>query len=120
MAGIADAVATGSVAPAVWAANPVVEAFVRESMMRQTPSGYATHCAALSDCAPADHAAIRCPTLLVAGAADPVAPVAMVRTLNDRIAGSRLEIIPAVAHWMMVEAPQRSADLLRAHMEETA
>ena len=120
MAGIADAVSTGSVAAASRAANPVTAAFVRESLMRQDPAGYAAHCDALSGAKAANHAAIKCPTLLVAGEADPVAPADMARRLNDSIAGARLEIIPGVAHWMMIEAPGKSSDLLRAHLEATA
>ncbi|NIA69414.1 alpha/beta fold hydrolase [Pelagibius litoralis] len=120
MAGIAGAVAGGSVAAASRAANPVVTAFVRESLMRQDPAGYAAHCDALSTAEAADHPAIQAPTLLVAGENDPVAPVAMAQQLNAQIAGSTLEIIPSVAHWMMMEAPQRSADLLRSHLDATA
>ena len=120
MAGIADAVATGSVAPDSAAANPVTAAFVRESVMRQDPMGYAAHCDALSVAEAADHASIHCPTLLIAGGVDPVAPVEMARRLSERIAGARLEIVPGVAHWMMIEAPKRSAELLRAQIEATA
>lgn len=120
MTAIADAVSTGSVSAAVRAANPAVPAFVRESLMRQEPSGYAAHCEALAAARPADHGAIRCPTLLVAGDDDPVAPLAMARQLNARISGSRVESLPQVAHWMMLEAPQRSAELLRAHIEAAA
>ena len=90
---------------------------MRESLMRQDPGGYALHCEALSEAAAADHGAIRCPTLLVAGAADPIAPVAMARQLQAGLADARLEVLDGVAHWMMVEAPQRSAALLRAHLE---
>ena len=120
MAGIAESVSTGSVSAASRAANPVAVAFVRESLLRQDPAGYAVHCEALSAATAADHAAIRCPTLLIAGEADPVAPVEMARRLQERIAGSRLEILPGVGHWMMVEAPQRAAELLRAQVEATA
>lgn len=120
MTAIADAVSTGSVSAAVRAANPAVPAFVRESLMRQEPSGYAAHCEALAAARPADHGAIRCPTLLVAGDDDPVAPLAMARQLNARISGSQVECLPEVAHWMMLEAPQRSAELLRAHIESAA
>ena len=116
MAGIADAVSTGSVA----AGHPTAAAFVRESLMGQDPTGYAAHCAALSAAEAADHAAIRCPTLLVAGDNDPVAPVDMARRLQQAITGARLEIVAGVGHWMMLEAPQRSAELLRAHLDETA
>jgi pimeloyl-ACP methyl ester carboxylesterase len=117
MAGIADAISTASVSEASRQANPVTAAFVRESVTRQDPNGYAAHCDALSEAPAADHGKISCPTLLVAGENDPVAPVDMVRRLHEQIDGARLEIIPAVGHWMMVEAPARSAELLRAHLD---
>lgn len=120
MAGIADAVSQGSVSEASRKANPVVPAFVRESLMRQDPRGYAEHCIALSEAKPADHTAIKTPTLLVAGDKDPVAPVAMGKALAEKIAGARLEIIPDVAHWMMMEAPGRTALLLKEHLEAAA
>ena len=120
MVGIADAVSTASVSAASREANPVTTAFVRESLMRQDPAGYASHCEALSAAQAAEHGAIRCPTLLVAGEHDPVAPVAMVQALEAAIADATLEIIPGIAHWMMVEAPQRSAELLRGHLDKTA
>jgi len=120
MTGIADAISTASVSQASRDANPVAAAFVRESVTRQEPVGYAAHCEALSEAPAADHAAIRCPTLLVAGENDPVAPVDMVRRLGERIDGARVEIIPGIGHWMMVEAPGRSAELLRAHLDAGA
>ena len=118
MTEIADNVAKGSISASTFESNPVVTAFVRESLMRQDPGGYALHCDALSAASAADHAAIQCPVLLIAGADDPVAPIEMVRELLERLPGGRLEVIPAVGHWMMVEAPQRSADLLRTHLGE--
>lgn len=117
MAGIADAIATASVSEASRNANPVITAFVRESVIRQDPNGYAAHCEALSEARAADHAKIRCPTLLVGGGNDPVAPVDMVRRLQASINGARQEIVPDVGHWIMVEAPTRSAELLRAHLD---
>ena len=120
MAGIADAVAQGSVSEASRKANPVVPAFVRESLMRQDPRGYAEHCLALSAAEPANHGAITAPTLLVAGSADPVAPVAMGKALAEAIQGARLEVIPDVAHWMMMEAPGRTATLVKEHLEAAA
>ena len=63
---------------------------------------------------------IAVPTLLVAGEADPIAPVAMAQRIEAGLADARLEVLGGVAHWMMVEAPQRSAELLRAHLEQHA
>jgi len=120
MAGIADAVSIASVSASSRQGSPLTEAFVRESLMRQDPGGYARHCEALSTAEAADLAAIRCPTLLIAGGDDPVAPVAMAQRMREGIDGARLETLPGIGHWMMVEAPQRSAELLRSHLEETA
>ena len=116
MAGIADAVSQGSVSETSRKSNPVVPAFVRESLMRQDPRGYAEHCIALSEAKAARHAAIKAPTLLVAGEKDPVAPVPMGKALAEAISGARLEVIPGVGHWMMMEAPGRTASLLKEHL----
>ena len=118
MAGIADAVARGSLAPA--AAGGAAAAFVRESVLRQSPAGYAAHCEALAGAHAAPHAAIRCPTLLVHGAEDPVAPPAAARSLCERIEGARLETLRGVGHWPMLEAPARAADLLCEHLAQAS
>lgn len=120
MAGIADAVSSGSVAEASRNANPVTRAFVRESLMRQDPGGYAAHCEALAGAEPADHGAIACRTLIVAGERDPVAPVAMGREMAGRIGDAGIEEIPAVGHWMMIEAIEKTNGLLRDHLAAQA
>ncbi len=114
MAQIADGISTASVSQG----KPVASAFVRESILRQDPNGYASHCEALSVASAADHAAINVPTLLIAGEKDPVAPVSMVQELEKNISTARMEIIPEIGHWMMVEAPDHSAELLRNHLDE--
>ena len=120
MVGIAEAICNGSVAAGTRESNPVATAFVRETITRQNPEGYANHCEALSDVVAANHAAIRCPTLLVAGTDDPVAPVDMAEQLQQKISGARLECVSGIAHWMMVEAPEQSAEFLRAHLDEAS
>lgn len=117
MTGIADAVSRASVSEGSCAANPIAAAFVRESLMRQNPAGYATHCEALSNAHAADHSIIRCPTLLIAGEKDPVAPVAMAQTLAARIEGATLEVMAGIGHWMTMENPTRSGELLRDHVK---
>ena len=112
MAAIADSISTGSVSKG----KAVASAFVRESILRQDPNGYANHCDALSTASAAEHSSIKVPTLLIAGETDPVAPVSMVRQLEKNISTAHLEIVPEVGHWMMVEAPDRSAELLRNHL----
>ena len=115
MAGIADAVCAGSLGPG--SAGGAARAFVRESVLRQRPAGYAAHCEALAAARAARHEAIRCPTLLVHGADDPAAPLAAARRLRDAIEGARLETLAGVGHWPMLEAPARAAELLRKHLD---
>jgi len=49
--------------------------------------------------------AITVPTLIISGAEDQLTPVSMVQNLKERIAGSRLAVIPGAGHMVMVEAP---------------
>lgn len=120
MTGIADAVSQASVSATSRKENPVVPAFVRESLIHQDSAGYAAHCEALSTAQAANHAAIACPTLMIAGSDDPVAPVAMAQELGRRIAGAKVETLTGVGHWMTMEHPQRSADLLRQQLDAAA
>ena len=117
MAGIAESVSSESVAATSGDTGRLARAFVRASLLRQDPAGYAWHCRALASANAADHGAIACPTLLVAGESDPVAPVATAETLKGRIGGADLEILPGVGHWMTVETPGRSADALTRHLD---
>jgi 3-oxoadipate enol-lactonase len=116
MAGIADAVIAANLSAQARTSDPVVAAFVRESLMRQDPAGYAAHCEALSDSAVPAVDAIRCPTLLVCGDADPVAPPSSVGQLNRAIGGSRLEPLEGIGHWPMIEAPRASRNALYEHL----
>src|SRR5262245_8409332 len=56
------------------ARRPVTVAIVRELLMRQCPDGYARTCEALADAQPVDVSRIACPTLLVTGDEDVIAP----------------------------------------------
>ena len=117
MVPIAEAVSTGSVGEASRQRNPVIRAFVRESLMHQNPMSYALHCEALSAAESANHDQIVCPTLLVAGEYDNVAPVAMGEELAESINDARLVVIDGVGHWLMVEAIEHCGKLLREHLE---
>ncbi len=118
MTGIAEAVSTGSTYEGSRRDNPVIQAFVRESLMRQNPATYAIHCEALSEAIAACHDKIECPTLLIAGEHDSVAPVSMSQHLARSIRNAKLNVIPNIGHWIMVEAPRRSAEYLLDHLNE--
>jgi 3-oxoadipate enol-lactonase len=88
-------------------------AFVRESLMRQAPDGYARSTEALAQAAPADTARINCPTLLVTGDQDPVAPPQAVRHMGEKIVGAQVEVLSGCGHWTPVERPDACMELLR-------
>lgn len=60
-------------------------------------------------------ASIRAPTLLLFANEDPLAPAGIGEFLRDRIANSRLEVLPG-SHALALESPNRVAALLAAHL----
>ena len=86
--------------------QPQVFRQVEESFTSVDPDGYIGCCAALRD---ADLStavsAIRCPTLIIAGAEDLATPPKQSEWLHEQIPNSRLEVIPDVAHLASLEQP---------------
>ena len=74
MAAIADQIVANALSAATRATQPAAVAFVRESLMRQNPEGYARTCEALARAEAVDARLIAAPTLLVTGDADTVNP----------------------------------------------
>lgn len=110
---IADALVQASTSAETKAKRPVAVAFVRESLMRQYPEGYAKSCEALADMQPADTMKIQCPTLLVTGDEDVVAPPQTVRAMADRIKGAKVEVLRGCGHWTPVEKPEECMEILK-------
>lgn len=96
--------------------QPVALAFVRESLMRQDPEGYARNCAALADATPAAVERITAPTLLVTGDEDGVAPPQAVRNMAERLVQAkslRTVILSRCGHWTPIERPEDCVRELR-------
>jgi len=115
---IADALVRASLSTETRTRRPAAVAFVRESLMRQDPEGYARSCEALAQMGPADTSRIECPTLLVTGDEDVVAPPQAVRMMGERIAGSRVEVLRGCGHWTPVEKPEECIGLLKRFLLE--
>ena len=113
MQAIADALVQVAVSAETRSRRPVAVAAVRELLMRQCPDGYARSCDALADAQAAEVAGIECPTLLVTGDEDAVAPAQAVRQIGERIRGARVTVLPRCGHWTMLEKPDECDDLLR-------
>jgi 3-oxoadipate enol-lactonase len=96
---------------------PAAAAFVRESLMRQDPEGYARNCEALAEAKPAAVERITAGTLLVTGDEDGVAPPQAVRAMAEKFsgvkAGVRTVVLSRCGHWTPVERPDECARELR-------
>jgi 3-oxoadipate enol-lactonase len=118
MASIADQIIAVTLAPRTHAEAPAAVAFVRESILRQPPEGYARSCEALARAMALEGGKIGVPTRLVTGDCDPVAPVGMARELADRIAGASLSVLDRCGHWVTVEQPQICARKLEEFLAQ--
>lgn len=96
--------------------QPVVVAFVRESLMRQEGEAYARSCEALAGAQAAAVEQIEARVLLVTGDEDGVAPPQAVRAMADRLhraASKRVVVLPKCGHWTPVERPDECQRELR-------
>jgi len=87
-------------------------------MLRNTPAeGYAGCCEAIRGADLRDRLeAIRAPTLVIAGADDPAAPVVEAELLRDSIPGARLVVVEQAAHLANVEQPEAVTRALLEHL----
>jgi pimeloyl-ACP methyl ester carboxylesterase len=113
MQAIADSLVQGATSAETKAKRHAAVAYVRETLMRQDCEGYARTCEALAEAEPAETAAITCPTLLVTGDEDVVAPPQAVRAMGQKIAGSQVEVLRGCGHWTPIEKADECIDILR-------
>jgi 3-oxoadipate enol-lactonase len=106
---IADQAVAGTTAAATRSARPIAAAFVRESVMRQSPAGYAAMCDILAAEPPFSLEQVACPVLLVGGDEDPIAPPAALRALAARLRRPSVRILRECGHWPPVERPHHCA-----------
>jgi (E)-2-((N-methylformamido)methylene)succinate hydrolase len=62
---------------------------------------------------------IACPTLVMTGEHDSGSTPSMARAIHERIAGSRLVILPRYRHSLLIEAPAEIVDELRTFLKDT-
>jgi 3-oxoadipate enol-lactonase len=115
---VADQVVEAGLSSNTKASNPLAAAFVRESHMRQDAEGFAQTCEALASATAADLRLITCPTLLVTGDEDKVAPPSAVQTMAEKIKDSRVKILDRCGHWTMIEKPNECSKLLSEFLRQ--
>jgi 3-oxoadipate enol-lactonase len=103
MKAIADAIVARWFTPQFRKRNTQAVASVKQLLLTANPQGYAATCAAIRDMdLRADVAAIKTPTLVIAGRDDPVTPVEDAKFLVDSIEGAWGKVLNA-AHLSNVE-----------------
>jgi 3-oxoadipate enol-lactonase len=113
MDGVADGAAARWFTPAFGARSPGLVEAMLVRLREQDRQGYAACCDALAQAdLRADIAAIRCPTLVIAGRADPVTTVADARMLAETIANAVLAEVDA-SHISNIEAEHPFSEHLR-------
>ncbi|MEM5297357.1 alpha/beta fold hydrolase [Burkholderia sp. JPY481] len=111
---IADAIVKGATSDETRSQRPVTLALVRESVMRQSPEGYAQSCEALAGAQAAEIEHIHVPTLLVTGDQDGVGKPDAVKAMGERIAGAKVVVLSGCGHWTTFEKPvETTAELKR-------
>jgi 3-oxoadipate enol-lactonase len=110
---IANTLVNAATSSETRATRPVTVALVREFVMRQPPEGYARTCEALADAHAVDASRITCPTLLVTGDADTVAPVQEVQRIGRAIVDCQVETLRGCGHWTTIEKPDECRFLLQ-------
>jgi 3-oxoadipate enol-lactonase len=113
---IADEVVGRWVTPAFASRHPDVVSWLRAMLLSAPPEGYAACCGAIERMdLRADLAAIRAPTLVVAGADDQAIPPDHGRAIAAAVSGARLEVLPRAAHLANVEHAGDVARLILTH-----
>jgi 3-oxoadipate enol-lactonase len=89
----------------------------RAMVLRTSAAGYVAACHAVAGVdwlGRLDQ--IKCPTLILAGALDVGAPVALSEAMAARIAGSKLVVLPKASHLSVAEQPDDFSRELRAFL----
>lgn len=113
MGALVDAVLGRWFTPGFAQREPGKVAPVRERFLQTAPEGYARCCEVIRDIDLRPRlGAIRAPTLILAGAADPATPVAMMEDIRSRIPAAELVVVPRAAHLLAIE----QAEIVNSHL----
>jgi 3-oxoadipate enol-lactonase len=102
----------GALAPRTHAKLPQLSGLLREMFLRNDPKSYAKACRALAKAPAINREQIGQPTLLMVGNHDRSTPIAMTEQLHREIPVSEVRVLPAAAHWAMLEQPDAIAAAL--------
>lgn len=95
----------GAVSPQSHATLSGGVGLLRELFLRNDPTSYAKACRALAEAPTIRRDELGMPALVLAGAHDRSAPLAMAEELKRSIPVSRVQVLADVGHWSPIEAP---------------
>lgn len=113
---IANAIVAAATSQETKQQQPIVVTLVRESIMRQTPEGYARSCEALARAQSATLEKIKVPVLLATGDQDGVAPPANVELMGKRLSNVRVVVFAECGHWQTYEKPAKCIEELNSFL----
>jgi 3-oxoadipate enol-lactonase/4-carboxymuconolactone decarboxylase len=103
--------------PGFIAGRPDVAAVVADMLAQVSSDGYAGACDAIAAMDQWDDLArITAPTLVLAGASDPVCPPEIALRMHQAIAGSSLVVLPGASHLANIEQAERFTAALVDHL----
>jgi 3-oxoadipate enol-lactonase len=121
MAAIADSVMERYFSAAFRASQPEAVAAARTTVLRCDTAGYAACCQAVGGVDWLGRLnTVKCPTLIIAGALDVGAPVAMSQAMQERISGAELVVFDEAAHLSVAEQPVLFAQTLGRFLKTLA
>lgn len=104
--------------PAFAAARPDLVRRFRETFVGLPAEGYAACCEAIADLDLVPRLArIAAPTVVLAGADDPVVPLERSAQIAAGIDGAGLVVVPGAAHLATVEQPRQTTRILLDHLK---
>jgi 3-oxoadipate enol-lactonase len=113
MAAVVESVLERYFTAAFRASRPEAVAAFRAKVLKSDPAGYAATCAAVGGVDWLERLnTVNCPTLVIAGALDVGAPVAMSQAIVERIPGAELVVFDQASHLSVVEQPAAFAAAL--------
>jgi len=106
MGPIADAVAGAALGAATHSKQPALVGLFRQGLLLNEPMAYAACCRAIAACDVTPILAdIRCPTLILFGSQEMVAPLSAARVLKTGIPHAEVVVIPDAGHIPFLEQP---------------
>jgi 3-oxoadipate enol-lactonase len=96
--------------------SPELVGLARALFLRNDPAAYAASMRALATVPPIDHRHITQPTLVLVGEEDLGTTPEATRDLAEAIPTAGHEVVPAGAHWVMLDRPREVARAIARHV----